>query len=429
MNKRILHLAVPNIISNLSVPLLGLADLALMGHMGSLQDMGAIALGGMIFNFIYWLFGFLRMGTTGFTAQAKGRRDLADVVMNLQKSLFVALLGALVILSLQSPISWLSFQILNGSEEVETLTKTYFNIRIWAAPATIGLYAFTGWFIGMQNTRIPMIITIALNLLNIGFNFLFIFAFDMRADGVALGTVLAQYCGLLLAIFFFFRYYRKLLKYATLKGMLKLKLFFTVNGNLFIRTLLLLLALSFFTVASAGQGDTILAVNTLLLQFFTIFAYFLDGFAFSAEALTGLFLGAGDRLRLKKMIQTIFIWGSVLSLVFTLLYLGGHNILLGILTDKPDVIEASKPYLYWIIAIPLITFPAFLWDGIYIGAMASKQMRNVMIIATLVCFFPVYLLTHNWLGNHALWLSFTLMMLTRSLMMTIFAPKALNSIK
>lgn len=427
MNRRILHLAIPNIISNLSVPLLGLADLALMGHLGSLQDMGAIALGGMIFNFIYWLFGFLRMGTTGFTAQAKGRRDLPDVVMNLQKSLFVALMGALLVLLLQTPISWLSFKLLNGSAEVESLTKTYFNIRIWAAPATIGLYAFTGWFIGMQNTRIPMVITIVLNLLNIGFNFLFIFAFDMRADGVALGTVFAQYCGLLLAIFFFFRYYRKLLKYATLKGLLKLKSFFTVNGNLFIRTLLLLLALSFFTVASAGQGDTILAVNTLLLQFFTIFAYFLDGFAFSAEALTGLFLGAGDTKRLKILIRTIFVWGGVLSLVFTLLYLGGHNILLGILTDKPDVIDASKPYLYWIIAIPLITFPAFLWDGIYIGAMASKPMRNVMIIATLVCFFPVYLLTHNLLGNHALWLSFTLMMFTRSLMMTLFAPRALNS--
>jgi MATE family multidrug resistance protein len=425
MNKRILHLAIPNIISNLSVPLLGLADLALMGHMGSLQDLGAIALGGMIFNFIYWLFGFLRMGTTGFTAQSLGKRDLPQVVMHLSKALLAAIGSALLLLLFKSLISKLSFYIVDGSEQVEQLTSVYFNIRIWAAPATISLYAITGWFIGMQNTRFPMIITIALNLLNIGFNVLFVFVFGMRSDGVALGTVLAQYCGLLLSLFFLFRYYGKLRKYFTFKGILNLKEFFKVNSNLFIRTLLLILTLSFFTVASAEQNDTILAVNTLLLQFFTIFSYFLDGFAYSAEALTGKFLGANSITRLRRMIKITFLWAGALSIVFSLLYLGGNDLLLSALTNKHDVISAASPFLPWVIIIPLVTFPAFIWDGVYIGATASKQMRNVMIIATVVFFFPVFYLTKNSLGNHGLWLAFIIMMLSRSVLMTLTAKKVI----
>ncbi|PLW97772.1 MAG: MATE family efflux transporter [Marinilabiliales bacterium] len=425
MNKRILHLAIPNIISNLSVPLLGLADLALMGHMGSLQDLGAIALGGMIFNFIYWLFGFLRMGTTGFTAQSLGKRDLPQVVMHLSKALLAAIGSALLLLLFQSLISKLSFFIVDGSEQVEELTSVYFNIRIWAAPATISLYAITGWFIGMQNTRFPMIITIALNLLNIGFNVLFVFVFGMRSDGVALGTVLAQYCGLFLSLFFLFRYYGKLRKYFTFKGILDLKEFFKVNSNLFIRTLLLILALSFFTVASAEQNDTILAVNTLLLQFFTIFSYFLDGFAYSAEALTGKFLGANSISRLRRMIKITFLWAGALSIVFSLLYLGGNNMLLSALTNKHDVIAAASPFLPWVIIIPLVTFPAFIWDGVYIGATASKQMRNVMIVATVVFFFPVYYFSRGSLGNHGLWLAFIVMMLSRSFLMTLMAKKVI----
>ncbi len=427
MNKRVLNLAVPNIISNLSVPLLGLADLALMGHLGSLQDLGAIALGGMIFNFIYWLFGFLRMGTTGFTAQSLGKRDLKQVVMHLSKAMLAAIVSASLLLLLQTPIARLSFLVVDGSAEVEALTNVYFSIRIWAAPATISLYALTGWFIGMQNTRIPMIITIVVNILNIGFNFLFIIVFDMRSDGVALGTVLAQYCGLFLALFFLFRYYGKLKKHFTTKGILQLREFFKVNGNLFIRTLLLIVALSFFTITSAEQSDTILAVNTLLLQFFTIFSYFLDGFAYSAEALTGKLLGSSDYKRLKQMIRIIFSWAAGLSIAFSLIYLAGHGLLLRALTNKADVIAAASPYLPWIILVPLVTFPAFIWDGVYIGATASKQMRNVMIIATLGFFFPVYYLSHNMIGNHGLWLAFILMMGVRSILMTIWAKTSIST--
>lgn len=427
MNKRILHLAIPNIISNLSVPLLGLVDLALMGHMGSVQDMGAIALGGMIFNFIYWLFGFLRMGTTGFTSQSLGRRDLPEVVMHLSKALFAGGIAAMLLLLFKNPIGWLSFKVVEASAEVEALTRVYFNIRIWAAPATISLYAFTGWFIGMQNTKIPMVITMAVNLLNIAFNSLFIFGFDMRSDGVALGTVLAQYSGLILAVFFFFRYYGKLGKHFTLKGILQLSDFFKVNTNLFIRTLMLLLALSFFTLASARQNDTILAINTLLLQFFTIFAYFLDGFAYSAEALTGKFIGGGERNRLYKMIRIIFLWASGLSILFSLLYLAGNTWLLSILTNKKDIIEASAPYVYWVTIIPIITFPAFIWDGVFIGATASGPMRDVMLIASLLVFFPVYFITFPLIGNHGLWLAFILMMLVRSLLMSVKAKNVLRA--
>jgi len=425
MNKRILHLAIPNIISNLSVPLLGVADLALMGHLGTVQDIGAISLGGMIFNFIYWLFGFLRMGTTGFTAQALGKRDFPGMMMHLSKALLVAITTAAILLILQSPVGWVSFKLVGSSPEVEALTREYYRIRIWAAPATISLYAFTGWFIGMQNTRFPMLLSIVINILNIGFNALFIFVFGMRADGVALGTVLAQYSGLLLALFYFFRYYRKMLNYFTLDGIFHLTAFLRVNGNLFLRTLLLLMALSFFTVASARQSDNILAINTLLLQFFTLFAYFLDGFAYSAEALTGRFIGAADPVRLRRMIRITFLWASGLSLLFAVGYATGHNLLLKVFTNKQDIILGAQEYLHWIILIPLVTFPAFIWDGVFIGATASKQMRNVMIVATAGCFFPVYLLTVNPMGNHGLWLTFILFMATRSVLMTRMAKKSI----
>ncbi|PIE88064.1 MAG: MATE family efflux transporter [Bacteroidetes bacterium] len=425
MNKRILNLAIPNIISNLSVPLLGIVDLALMGYKGSLQDMGAIALGGMIFNFIYWLWGFLRMGTTGFTAQSWGRRDLPAVVMHLSKALLVALASSLLLIILQTPIARLSFWVVEGSAEVERLAQVYFFIRIWAAPATISLYALTGWFVGMQNTKTPMVITIVINLLNIAFNMLFVFGFGMRSEGVAWGTVLAQYSGLLLALFFLLRHYGKLKKYVTLKGILQLRAFFNLNIHLFIRTLLLILTLSYFTIASARFGDTILAVNTLLLQFFTIFSYFLDGFAYSAEALTGKFIGSNNRKGLQQMLRIIFRWTAGLSLLFSLIYLFGHNLLLHILTNKTAVIDAAAPYLTWIIFIPLTTFPAFVWDGVFIGATASKSMRNVMAIATLCFFFPTWFLLQHTMGNHALWLAFLLMMSARSLFMTLIAKKVL----
>jgi len=426
MNKKILNIAIPNIISNITIPLLGLVDLALVGHLEDKIYIGAISLGGMIFNFLYWGFSFLRMGTSGFAAQAYGQRNLKECTLILSRGLFVAAIGAVLLILLQIPIAKLSFSILDGSSGVEKYASSYFYIRIWAAPATIGLYALMGWFIGMQNARFPMMIAILINILNILFNILFIKVFGMKSDGVALGTVLAQYSGLLFGIFLLIKYYKRLLPHWNMHEMLQLKalkLFYSVNKDIFIRTICLIFVLSFFTAKSAQSGDTILAVNTLLLQFFTIFSYIVDGFAYAGEAIVGRYYGARNKSMVIEAVKKLFSWGVGLSLPFALIYtFAGHH-LIYLLTDNIEVIKASQPFMVWVYILPLATFAAFIWDGVYIGATASAGMRNAMLISTLLFFFPIYYLIFPILSNHGLWLAFVLFMFSRGAVQTVLAPK------
>jgi len=426
MNRRILNLAVPNIISNVTVPLLSMVDISLVGHLdvNSKLHIGAISLGTMIFNFVYWGFSFLRMGTSGFAAQAYGRKDLKESMLVLSRAVSVAAGGAFLLIILQYPIAKAAFSLLEGSEEVESLARQYYFIRIWAAPATIGLYALTGWFIGMQNARIPMAIAIFVNILNVGFNFLFIHGFGMKSDGVALGTVIAQYLGVTLAIIIFLRKYKGLLKYWSYRAMIELKalkLFFSVNKDIFLRTVCLIFVMSFFTAQSANIGDTVLAVNSVLLQFFMFFSFVQDGFAYAAEALTGRYIGEGSRPKLKKVIRFLFFWGIGFAIFFTLVYVFfGEKILL-LLTDNKEILKRSHEYLFWIFTIPFITFAAFIWDGIYIGATASAGMRNTMLVSTLIVFIPAYYLLIELLGNHGLWLAFMLFQASRGVMQTVLA--------
>jgi MATE family multidrug resistance protein len=409
-----------------------MVDLSLVGHLeaGSKVHIGAISLGTMIFNILYWGFSFLRMGTSGFAAQAYGKRDMQESMLILSRAVSVAIVGAILLIVLQYPIAKLGFFILNGSEDVEALARQYYFIRIWAAPATIGLYAFTGWFIGMQNARIPMLIAITVNLLNIGFNILLINQFGMKSDGVALGTVIAQYCGLVLAIIIFIRYHKSLIKYWSYKAMVELKalkLFFSVNKDIFIRTVCLIFVMSFFTAQSANIGDTVLAVNSVLLQFFMFFSFFLDGFAYAAEALTGRYVGEKSYSGLKKVVSKLFQWGIGLALIFTIVYTFLGNQILLLLTDNRDVLNRSSDFIFWIYLIPLITFSAFVWDGIYIGATASSGMRNAMLVSTLIFFVPIYYLLIHPLGNHGLWLAFMIFQLSRGAMQTILSKKAVFS--
>lgn len=430
MNKRILRLAIPNIISNVTIPLVGMVDLAVLGHLDSELYIGAIAVGGVIFNVLYWGFGFLRMGTSGFTAQAYGSRDLAEAATVFGRALVVAIGGALLLVLLRDPIEWLSFSLIQGSEGVEQLAGSYFRIRILAAPATISLYAFTGWFVGMQNTRFPMFIAILVNILNLGFNLLFIYHFGMTSDGVAWGTLIAQYLGLLLAVFLMIRYYRKVFRHASLQAVWqwrKYRQFFLVNRDIFIRTLCLIFVFTFFTSQSASTDDTILAVNTLLLQFFMLFSFFADGFAHAGEALTGRFIGAANQAALKKVIRLLFLWGLWISIPFTLAYALFSEQIILILTDNRDIIAASKPYLIWILFIPLAGYPSFIWDGIYIGATASKGMRNSMLAATLLVFVPAFFLLRDHLNNHALWLALILFLVARGAAQTLLARRSVYS--
>lgn len=421
MNKKILQLAIPSIVSNITVPLLGLIDVAIVGHLGSAAYIGAIAVGGMLFNIIYWLFGFLRMGTSGMTSQAFGQRDLKEVTRVLLRAVGVGLFIALCLLLLQYPIRKIAFLLIDATPEVRELATVYFNICVWGAPAVLGLYGFAGWFIGMQNSRFPMFIAITQNVVNIVASLSFVYLLDMKIEGVALGTLIAQYAGLFMASLLWFRYYGRLkiaFRWREIIGKTAMKRFFQVNSDIFFRTLCLVAVTTFFTSTGARQGDVVLAVNTLLMQLFTLFSYIMDGFAYAGEAMTGRYIGARNNTGLQRMIRLLFRWGWGLSLSFTILYMIGGQDFLGLLTNDTTVINAAGSYCYWVLAIPLAGFAAFLWDGILIGATATRLMLYSMLVASGM-FFLIYYIFYALMGNHALWMAFLIYLSLRGIMQWI----------
>ncbi len=433
MNKEILNLAIPNIVSNITVPLLGMVDLAIMGHLDDAKYLGAISLGSMIFNFIYISFNFLRMGTSGFTAQAYGKNDGSEMFNLLMRSLLIGLLSGFLLVVLQLPIERLAFFFIEGSADVEQLAAQYFYIRIYAAPATIGLYAITGWFIGMQDAKTPMFIAIFINIANLLFNLLFVYYFKMQSNGVALGTLLAQYLGFFVAVFFVLRHHFQLFSGFSAKAILNgkaLRKFLNVNLNIFIRTILLISVFSFFTAESAKISDNILAINTLLLQYLMMFSFIMDGFAHASEALSGKYKGMNNNKMLLKTVKYIFAWGLMFSIIFSLIYFLFGDLLLTIFTDNEQLIANSHDYLIWISIVPILSFASYLWDGIYIGLTASQAMRDTMILSVFTVFAPVYyLLKSAHYGNHALWIAMLLFLLARGVFQSIYAHKYYNKIK
>lgn len=426
MNKTILRLAIPNIISNITIPLLGLVDMILMGHLGSSSYIGAIALGGTIFSVLYSFFSFLRAGTTGFTAQAYGSNDKTETIYSLYRSVCIGFPIIVLILSLQTPIARISDILLDGSEEVKSLAISYFFIRIWAAPANILLYCLNGWFVGMQNTRIPMFIAILINVFNIIFSILFVIVLRQDVVGVALGTVISQYCGLISAIVLLIKNYRSYfvrIEKNILFDFNKIRRFFKVNTDLMIRSFLLIISIAFFTNQSAKLGDDILAINMILLQSFYIFSYFTDGFAYAGEALVGKHIGAKDTDKLTKTIRLLLLWGVSISIPFSILYGLFPSTFVKIISDNPDILTQIEPYYIYMVIIPIITFAAFIWDGIYIGATASKAIRNTMIISSIFVFLPAWYFLMPSLGNHGLWIAFLCFMITRGIVMTILAKR------
>lgn len=427
MNKRILGLAVPSIISNITVPLLGLVDVSIVGHLGSATYIGAIAVGGMLFSMIYWIFGFLRMGTSGLTAQAYGRRDLVEVILLFVRSLGIAFGLALLLIMLQYPILKVAFTLIDATPAIKELASLYFRICIWGAPAVLGLYSFAGWFVGMQNSRFPMYIAITQNIVNIAASLFFVFVWNRGVAGVAMGTLVAQYAGLLMASLLWYGYYRRLwqkLNWKMLTDYEAMRSFFILNRDIFFRTLCLVAVTTYFTSRGAEQGDIILAVNTLMMQLFTLYSYIMDGFAYAGEALTGRYVGAHNQADLRRMIRTLFAWGVGLALAFTLLYGIGGSSFLGLLTNEQEVLNASSDYFYWVLAIPLAGMAAFLWDGIYIGATASRQMLYSMLVAS-VSFFILQRIFQQQMGNHALWMAFIAYLFLRGLVQTGLARKIL----
>lgn len=419
-DKQILQIALPSIVSNITVPLLGLIDVAIVGHLGSPAYIGAIAVGGMLFNIIYWIFGFLRMGTSGMTSQAYGKRDLTEIVRLLLRSTGIGLSIACCLIILQIPIRQAAFTLIQPTEEIRELATQYFQICIWGAPAMLGLYGLTGWYIGMQNSRIPMYIAITQNIVNIIASLSLVYLCGMKVEGVAWGTLIAQYAGFFMGVALWYYQYGKFKKLMTWKGVLQKEAmyrFFQVNRDIFFRTLCLVAVTLFFTSAGASQGEIILAVNTLLMQLFTLFSYVMDGFAYAGEALSGRYIGARNREVFINITRHLFVWGAIMVILFTMIYAVGGNAFLGLLTNDKEVITAADTYFYWALAIPAAGMAAFIWDGIFIGATATRAMLLSMLVAA-ASFFILYYGLRTMLGNHALWLAFLTYLFMRGVVQT-----------
>ncbi|MBO4754661.1 MAG: MATE family efflux transporter [Bacteroidales bacterium] len=444
MNREILRIALPSIVTNITVPLLGIVDLAIVGHLNNEAAIGAIAVGGLIFNMVYWLFNFLRMGSSGLTAQAYGRRDLVSIRKVLRMGLTVSLLCGIVIFAIQRPMEWLSYFIIAPTEQVWDLALQYFRVRIWAAPAVLALFAMNGWLVGNQNSRYPLYIAVGQNLLNIFASYLLVFHAGLGVKGVALGTVIAEYAGVTTAVCWC-RHQMKLSTKLFTKSVdkpsfagfeqenvdkskdyeLSYQQFFTVNRDIFFRMICLIAVTTAFTAFGARMGDTLLAVNALLMQFFTLFSYFSDGFALAGEALVGKYFGIAQTeggiglVRVNEVVRRLFYWGGGVLLLFTLLYILSGKGIIGLLTDDTLVVEAALPYLPWAAAIPLCGMAAFFWDGIYIGATATQEMFRSLLIGTICFFVARYALGHLLAdANDALWISFLLYLLIRGAYLT-----------
>lgn len=420
IDRSILGIALPSVVSNITVPLLGLVDVAISGHLGSTEYLAAIAVGAMIFNVIYWVFGFLRMGTSGMTSQAFGRNDMAEVVRLLLRSLVVGLAVALAVLVFQQPLLRLALAVIGPDSSVVPIVECYFGYCVWGAPAMLCLYGLTGWFIGMQNTRIPMMISIMQNIVNIAVSISLVAWCGMKIEGVALGTVIAQYAGLAMALLMIGLRYGGLRKHFKLKGLFvreAMMRFFAVNRDIFLRTLFLVAVNLYFVSSGASQGSTILAVNTLLMQFFTLFSYVMDCFAYAGEALCGKHWGAADKQMFSSTVSRLFRWGIVLATVYTAVYFFGGEPFLGLLTDDANVIVASRPFFLWAVAVPFAGMAAFIWDGVFIGITATRGMLVSSVIAA-IAFFSVELLMIPTMGNHALWLALIVYLATRGIVQT-----------
>ena len=428
-NKEILRLALPSIVSNITVPLLGLVDLMVVGHIGNEAYISAIAVGTMIFNVMYWLLGFLRMGTSGMTSQAFGRADMAECIGILVRSLTIGLAFGLSFILAQRGLEWGLLRLMNTPEASWDYVATYFRIVIWGAPAMLGLYGLTGWFIGMQDTRTPMVVAILQNIVNILTSLSLVFALGWGITGVATGTLLAQWIGFLVALLSAWKRVSKFNKarkgtslgqstWANFTHILSVKGawidFFLVNKDIFLRTLCLIAVNFYFTSAGGKQGTMLLAVNTLLMTLFTIFSYVMDGFAYAGEALSGKYYGAGDKQGLRITIRRLFAFGGLMTLMFTGLYVIGGTGFLHLLTDDAAVVEAARPYLPWACFIPIVGVTAFILDGVFIGLTDTKGMLFSTVIAML-SFFAVYFGFRGNLANEALWFAFLTFLLMRGL--------------
>lgn len=423
VDRRILAIALPAIVSNITVPVLGLVDVALVGHFGAAAFIGAIAVGSTVFNMLYWLLGFLRMSTAGLTAQACGAADRPAADAALWRSLIIAAAASVLLIGCSGPLGHAILDFLDADDAVRPLADRYFSVCIWGAPAVLATYVLNGWSLGMQNTRLPMAVAVTTNVVNIALSLTFVYGFGMRIEGVALGTLLAQWTGAVIFLASVLRKYRpQTVARRRLLNPRALRRLFSINTDIFLRTLCLVAVTVWFTRAGAMQSVSVLAANALLMQLFMFFSYFSDGFAYAGEALAGKAHGAADRAGLRLTVRALLQWGGAIALAFTAIYFVAGEAILRLLTDDGAVIDTALEYLPWAVSVPACGILAFVYDGIFIGLTATRRMLASIALSAAV-FFAAYALAFPTLGNHGLWLAFLLYLLIRGLFLAASLPK------
>ena len=424
INREVLKLAIPSILANITIPLVGLVDVAIIGHISDATAIGGIAIGTLLFDLLYWNFGFLRVGTSGLTAQAYGAQDDRLAVGMFRQNLLLAFFSTLLVWAIQWLFLTVALKCIPCTPEVADFASQYFYIRIWAAPATLGLMVFKGWFIGMQNTVAPMVCDIVVNVVNMVASYVLALHTPLGMLGVAHGTVIAQYVGLLTAVSFLLFRYGKMMRahFFEPKIFNKIEKVVRLAGNLFVRSVGFMVIYVGFTALASKYGDVQLAVSSIMMKLFMLFSYFVDGFAYAGEALTGRFIGERNEERLHAAVRILFLWCIGVGLVFTLVYAAAGEWSVRIMTDDVPVIVASHPFLPWLIAMPLVSCLAFMWDGIYIGAAAGKEVRNCMLWAALG-FVLGYICCYKAIGIQALYVGYFVHLLVRTLYLSFLWKK------
>ena len=430
IHRRVWHIAGPIIISNISVPMLGAVDTAVMGHLPDPKYLGGVAVGAMVFTFIYWGFGFLRMGTGGLTAQAFGAQDADEVRACLARAAVIGIPAAFALIILQVPIASVAFSILEASPGVEALAYEYFSVRIWGAPATLMNFALLGWFIGCQNTRAALWHQLSLNGVNILLDLVFVLGLDWGVAGVAAATAIADAVAVVIGLFLALPIVRRLggaFVRAKILETSKIRRTIALNIDIFIRTICLVSAFAYFTAQGAAFGNVVLAANAVLLNFQTFMAHALDGFAHAAEALGGGAIGARDRQAFRDAVRVSVFWGLLVAVAFSLVYLLAGPLIIDALTGIESVREAGRDYLLWLVLMPLVAVFPFLLDGIFLGGTRGATMRNAMIVSLLIYLVSCYFLVPVW-GNNGLWASLTIFMGARGLTLGVRYPALLRTI-
>ena len=418
MDRRILRLAVPSILANITTPLLALIDTAIAGHLGSERYLAAIAVGGVMFNMLYWFFSFLRAGTSGLSAQACGAGDPSASALVLGRSLLVALTAGALMILFQEGIFKMMVWFLEAKPPVSSLASVYFHLLIWGAPAVLGNYAMAGWFLGMQNSRMMLWVSLIINVVNIVTSLTLVYLLDMGIAGIAAGTLVAQWTGFGAGFLFLKGYRMPRPKWADIFRWNELRRFFSVNVDVMLRTVCLIAVTLWFTRAGSVQGPLILAVNTLLMQLFLFFSYMMDGVAFAGEALVGRYVGARDMQHVHLCVKRLFVWGAAWALLFTLVYFLGGEGILDLLSDDAGVRSADHEYFVWALTIPLAGFAAFAWDGVYIGATLTRRLL-VSMAGACATFFLLYYMLVPVMHNHGLWLAFIAYLAMRGILQTL----------